>query len=62
MLEREFAVFYYFSQDMIDRGIAMLKSGLVCDTVSGKEKSLLVSMLNFVGIFVLTLFLLLMPV
>ena len=62
MLERDVVIFHYFSQDMIDRRIAMLKSGLVCNAVSKSEKPFFVGTLNLFGILLLGLFLLLIPV
>jgi hypothetical protein len=62
MLERDYLMIQYMSKEIIDRRLNVLKSGMIRDAASGKEKPYLVSTLNFVGILVLTLFLLLMPV
>ena len=61
MLERDYLVLQYFSKDIIDRRIEILKSGMMHDAAASKEKSFLAGTLNLFGFLMLGLFLLLIP-
>ncbi|MBI9051191.1 MAG: hypothetical protein JEZ00_17340 [Anaerolineaceae bacterium] len=57
MLERDYLMIQYFSNDIIDRRIELLKSGMMQDAKSKKQSLFLTGMLNLFGILVLFLFL-----
>ena len=62
MLERDSLLLQIYSNEIIDRRIDVLKSGVMDDASAKNGKSYFAGTLNLIGMLVLGLFLLLIPV